>query len=93
MDFGTLDAETKPPNIGDVILINRKADDSDVKILCQVKDVVKNNNNFELILSGKNDYFNWSMYLKGESWVWRVWNLGTVKITSITNTLNEFPRR
>lgn len=87
-----LNIAEKPPSKGDVIVIQRKQDDPERRILCKVKDVVNNGGGPEVILSGKNDYFIWSMYEDGKSWVWRVWNIGAVEITAITNTMNPFPR-
>ena len=74
---------------GQLIVIKRKQDKRMILVKCQC---ITNDN--EVLLSvGKNDYFNFDMYMKGESWVWRVWALPSeVEITSITNNLNEFPR-
>ena len=81
-------------NINDIspnqlLVIQRKECGSKLLVKCHS---ITNDN--EVILSvGKNDYFNFDMYLTGKSWVWRVWVLGKdVKITSITNNINEFPR-
>tara|TARA_S200002703_G_scaffold67586_2_gene58785 strand:- start:3849 stop:4019 length:171 start_codon:yes stop_codon:yes gene_type:complete len=56
-----------------------------------VKGITREN---EVILSNKkNDYFNFDMFMSGDSWVWRVWALDSdIKITAITNNLSEFPR-
>jgi len=74
---------------GQLIVIKRKQDKRMILVKCHC---VTNDN--EVLLSiGKNDYFNFDMYMKGKSWVWRVWALpAEVEITSITNNLNEFPR-
>ena len=77
--------EIKP---GMLLVIERKRDNR--RILVRCKSVI---NNEEILFSGsKNDYFIWDMYLKGKSWVWRVWTLPDVDITNITNNKNEFPR-
>lgn len=75
-------------NVGDILVIKRK--------YCGKKYIVqcKGKTDSEIILSkSKNDYFNFDMYYEGDSWVHRVWNLGSIDITSITNNINEFPRR
>ena len=77
---------------GDLLVIRRKEDKRDILVQC--KEVLNRwSGEEEILLSRKNnDYFIWSMFQKGESWVWRVWNLGDVKLTNITNNMNEFPR-
>jgi len=74
---------------GQLLVITRKECKSRILVKCQG---VTNDN--EILLSlGKNDYFNFDMYTKGESWVWRVWALpDDIKITAITNNMIEFPR-
>ena len=77
----------------DLIVIQRKEDDR--RILVRVVEVLnKRSNGDEEILLGKNynDYFIWSMYMDGSSWVKRVWVVGKVELTNITNNMNEFPR-
>ena len=75
--------------VGQLIVITRKQCKS--RILCRVKGITREN---EVILSNKkNDYFNFDMFMSGDSWVWRVWALDSdIKITAITNNLSEFPR-
>jgi|GEM_PF-3296195 len=74
---------------GDILVITRKIE-KEIKLLVEVKEIVNGN---EILLSRKNnDYFNFDMYVSGESWVWRVWNVGRIQLTSITNTMYEFPR-
>ena len=82
-----------PPKAGDLIVIRRKIDKQGDEILCKVREVVWVDNSPEIILSAKNDYFIWDLYKAGKSWVWRVWNLGPINITAITNTTKAFPRR
>jgi hypothetical protein len=75
----------KVPSKGDVLVITTKKS-KDRKIIVMVKDVIKSDYGFEIILNkSTNSYFIWSMYLKGEDWVWRVWNLGDITLTSSTN--------
>lgn len=78
-------ANSKKPKKGDVLVIETKKT-SGKKLLVSVKDVVNDN---EIILQkSTNSYFIWDMYLRGESWVWRVWNLGQIKLTtSVNNTV------
>lgn len=74
---------------GQLIIIQRKIDKK--KIIVLVKEVIKSQG--EVVISGKNDYFNFDMYLDGSGWVHRVWALpDDVQITCITNNINEFPR-
>lgn len=74
------------PKKGDILIIKTKKS-KNKKILCKVKDIVNGN---ELILNkATNSFFNWDMYRAGESWVWRVWNLGDIEITSSTNSMKS----
>lgn len=91
--FDSLNICSEIPEAGDVLIINRKVDDFEKRILCKVVKVVQGSNSKEIIISSRNDYFIWDMYMNGQSWVHRVWNLGRVDITTITNTFKEFPRR
>ena len=78
----------KDVSVGDVLVIRRKQCKTDILVTCKAKT-----NDNEIVLSLKqNDYFNFDMYREGESWVWRVWNLGQIKLTAITNTTTPFPR-
>lgn len=80
--FTHLNTEHSMPKAGDVLVIETKKRKGK-KVLCKVKDVVNGN---ELILNkSTNSFFNWDMFKLGESWVWRVWNLGDIEITSSTN--------
>ena len=73
--------------VGDVLVIRRKRCKRDIIVKCKAKQ------DREIILSfAKNDYFNFDMYLDGSGWVWRVWNLGPLMLTAITNNPTEFPR-
>ena len=72
------------PNKGDFLIIETKK--TKRKIACFVKDVI---NGEEVILQkSTNSFFIWSMYQRGESWVWRVWNIGSgiTATTSLNNT-------
>lgn len=93
IEFSSLNTAEKPPKAGDVIVIQRKSDKPSDKIICRVREVVGTSISPEIILSASNDYFIWNMYKSGESWVWRVWNLGPLNLTAITNTTRAFPRR
>jgi len=74
---------------GQLLVITRKQDKRRILVKCAG---ITNEN--EVLLSiGKNDYFNFDMFLAGESWVWRVWAIpNDIEITAITNNVNEFPR-
>ena len=77
------------PRKGDALVIRTKKS-GDKKILVMVKDVIKVGGDFEIILNkATNSYFIWSMFGKGESWVWRVWNLGNLTMTASTNNTNS----
>ena len=74
-----------PPSKGDTLIIKTNKS-KDKKILVIVKDVIRVDGDFEIILNkATNSYFIWSMYYKGESWVSRVWNFGDVTHTASTN--------
>ena len=72
------------PKKGDLIIIETKK--TKRKIACFVKDVI--NGDEVLLQKSTNSYFIWSMYYEGESWVWRVWNVGSdiTPTTSLNNT-------
>ncbi len=77
------------PKKGDVLIITTKKSKGK-RLLCQVKEVVNGN---ELILQkSTNSFFNWDMFLKSESWVTSVNNLGDVQTTSSSNctTMRNF---
>lgn len=76
-----------PPAKGDVLAITTKKTKPE-KILVQVKDVVNNGDGLEIILS-RNSFFNWDMFYEGQSWVWRVWNLGPITLTTSVNNFNS----
>jgi len=75
---------------GDLIVIQRKQDKR--RFIVKIKSLANSNDLREIVFSGRNDYFNFDMYLNGESWVHRVWHLGFIEMSSITNNMNEFPR-
>jgi len=75
------------PNIGDVLVIMTKKS-GEKKIMCQVKEIV--NGNEVVLLKSKNAFFNWDMYKSGGSWVWRVWNLGRIQLTTSSNSMDSF---
>ena len=77
---------------GDLLVIQRKQDKRKIIVKCK-KVLMRKTGKEEILLSQRhNDYFIWSMYLDGTSWIHRVWNLGAVELTNITNNMNEFPR-
>lgn len=77
-----------PPSIGDVLVIETKRNKG-VKVAVVVKDLVKSADGVEVIIQkGRNKYFNFNMYLDGSGWVWRVWNVGPVTLTSGLNNKN-----
>lgn len=77
-----------PPKVGDVLVIETKRNKGE-KALVVTKDVLFHNDGAEIIIQkGRNKYFNFDMYLEGTSWVYRVWNLGQIKLTSGLNNQN-----
>lgn len=60
------------------------------KKLFKVRGVKFGCDGAEVILSNKNHYFNWDMYMQGKSWVWRVWILDDdIEMNSTTNNMNR----
>ncbi len=87
--LSSLNTADEVPKKGDVLVIRTKKS-GQKKIMVMVKDVIKSGGDFEIILNkSTNSYFIWSMYYKGESWVWRVWNLGDITLTASTNNTNS----
>jgi hypothetical protein len=87
--LSNLNTADEVPKKGDVLVIRTKKS-GDKKIMVMVKDVIKSDGDFEIILNkSTNSYFIWSMFYRGESWVWRVWNLGNVTMTASTNNTNS----
>lgn len=79
---------SKKPKKGDVLVMETKKTRGK-KLLVSVKDVV--NGNEVILQKSTNSYFIWDLYLGGESWVWRVWNLGQIKLTtSVNNTVQLY---
>jgi hypothetical protein len=77
------------PKKGDLLVIVTKKS-KNKKIVVMVQNVIKSDVDYEIILNkSTNSYFIWSMFLKGESRVWRVWNLGDVTLTASTNNTNR----
>ena len=81
-----LNVTTEVPKIGDMLVIMTKK--TKEKIACKVKGIV--NGNEVVLQKSTNSYFIWDMYMRGESWVWRVWNLGDIKTTTSLNNTNQF---
>lgn len=89
MIFDFLNMCSECPEKGDVLVIETTRNKG-VKILVSVKDVVVTTECAEVILQkGKNKFFNYSMYEDGNSWVWKIWNLGNIKLTSGLNNQNS----
>lgn len=84
-----LNIAKNPPRKDDIIIIETKRNKGK-KVILKVYDIVKSGDGTEIIVSkGKNKYFNWGMYWAGDSWVWRVWNLGEIQFTATTNTMTR----
>lgn len=80
---------TEAPKAGDVIVIETKRYKGE-RVVLRVAEVLNWGDGCEIVVNKrKNKYFNWGMYLKGESWVWRVWNIGQAKLTASTNTMTN----
>lgn len=78
--------DSKKPKKGDVLIIQTKKSKPE-RLIVMVKDVVNGN---EIILQkSTNSYFIWDLYESGESWVWRVWNLGSATPTTSVNNINQ----
>lgn len=76
-------------NDGDVLVIQSKKTKKNIIVKCR-KVINRGSGEEEILLSiNKNRYFIWSMYIDGSSWVWRVWNLGSVEMVSITNNMQD----
>ena len=83
-ELNFLDSEI--PKKGDVLVIQTKKSKPE-RLLVKVKEVVNRN---EIILQkSTNSYFIWDLYESGESWVWRVWNLGQVTPTTSVNNMSQ----
>lgn len=88
MILSNLNATTVPPKTGDVLVIATKRNKGE-KAMVVVKDILNHGDGIEVILQkGRNKYFNWNMYLDGSSWVYKCWNLGSIKLTSGLNNTN-----
>ena len=85
ISFSHLNTAEKPPKKGDLLVIETKRNKG-AKVAVMVKGVVNLGDGVEIIIqTGRNKYFNWEMHRNGTSWVWRVWNLGKVTLTSGLN--------
>ena len=78
---------SKVPSVGDVLVIQTKKSKND-KFLASVKDIV--NGNEVVLQKSTNGFYNHDMYYAGDSWVWRIWNLGKIKLTTATNSMDQF---
>jgi hypothetical protein len=78
------------PKAGDTLVIQTKKS-GDKKIMCHVKEVVSEGDGVEIILQrSTNSFFSWDIYISGKSWVWRVWNLGQIQMTTSSNSMHKF---
>tara|TARA_B100002049_G_C15876306_1_gene289691 strand:+ start:146 stop:436 length:291 start_codon:yes stop_codon:yes gene_type:complete len=77
----------KVPRKGDLLIIQTKKSGK-LKIACEVKSVV--NGNEVVLQKSTNSFFNWDMYLNGESWVTNVLNIGKVQLTTSLNNSSQF---
>lgn len=83
--LSNLNAAFLVPKKGDLLIIKTKK--TKRLIACVVKDVI---NGEVLLQKSTNSYFIWSMYMSGESWVWRVWNIGSdIMLTTSLNNTNQ----
>ena len=81
---------TNAPSVGDVLVITTRKSGGK-KIMCAVKSVCLLSGFTEIVLQkSTNSYFIWEMYKKGESWVGSVWNLGQIKLSTASNSLDKF---
>tara|TARA_A100000172_G_C3043428_1_gene111424 strand:+ start:3944 stop:4195 length:252 start_codon:yes stop_codon:yes gene_type:complete len=76
-----------PPSKGDVLVIQTRKS-GDKQFLTVVKDVV--NGNEVILQKSTNSFYNHDMYYTGTSWVKKIWNLGTVELTTSVNNTNQF---
>jgi len=75
------------PKEGDLLVIQTKKS-KDKKMLCRVRQIV--NGNEVILQKSTNSFFVWDMYLSGQSWISRVWNLGgDITLTTSVNNLNQ----
>lgn len=89
IELNSLNITDDVPRRGDTLIIRTKKSGME-NILVLVKDVINVGDGYEIILNkSTNSYFIWDMYSKGESWVWRVWNLGSITHTASTNNTNS----
>jgi len=89
VELNSLNITNDVPRRGDTLIIRTKKSGME-QILVLVKDVINTGDGYEIILNkSTNSYFIWDMYSKGESWVWRVWNLGSITHTASTNNTNS----
>jgi len=75
------------PTVGDVLVVQTRKSKDD-KFLASVKEVV--NGNEVILQKSTNSFYNHDKYYTGESWVKRIWNLGQIKLTAATNSMDQF---
>lgn len=75
------------PNVGDLLIITTRKS-KDKRIACTVKEIVNGN---EIVLQkSTNSFFNFDMFLAGDSWITSIENIGKVEMTTASNC---FPMR
>lgn len=92
LELSVLNLSSTPPKKDDLLVIETRKSIGK-KVAVQAKNIINVGDGIEVIVStSKNKFFNWDMYMKGESWVWRVWNLGQITLTSSTNNMVDLGR-
>ena len=86
MTLSELNFSSEIPKKGDVLVIKTKKS-KPRKLLVHVKEVV--NGNEVVLQKSTNSFYNHDMYVSGESWVCRVWNLGNVEPTTSVNNMQQ----
>jgi hypothetical protein len=87
MIFNHTNMIDEPPKKGDILVIETKKT-KPKKILVKVDCVQLSEGYMEVCLVG-GQYFIFDIYERGESWVWRVWNLGEIQLTNSVNNFNR----
>ncbi len=81
---------SRVPEVNDVLIIETKKSKGK-RFLVLVKDVLDGN---EVVLQKTtNSFYNHDMYYAGESWVYRIWNLGQIELTTSVNNMNQLSEK
>lgn len=78
------------PKVNDVLIIETKKSKGR-RFLVSVKDVV--NGNEVVLQKSTNSFYNHDMYRVGESWIYRVCNLGQIELTTSVNNMNQLAEK